>query len=845
MRKRYQMLYLIGVLLLLVFLLAACGKKESQLSVDVTIGFDHSVKVASENPVTVSVTNNGKEFSGEIQCIINKNSGESIIYAKEIQVPQGSTKEIHMMIPFYTIQKKVDFRVVSKGKRLYQEDIAVNKFISPNQPIVAVISDQPDNYRYLNSIRYNYFNKGNTNEYYNQMQSQSTPDQEVEVIEPIMFYFDTFEEISRFENYEFFNYMFIGDNKNLVVNEATETKLLNWINKGNTLLFETGEDYQKLYSFLPKSITNFNVETIETINQAILTMTMPFSHAIGAPIDMKNTFVYEVDGITIGLYTQIGQGQIVNVLIDLSSGLYKNWQFKSQIYDEILAHGVGGQLSLAGATYQDPNFIGNNLSDILNYIPNEKKPPYGIISLLLGIYIIFVGPILYLVLKQMDKRDYMWAAIPGSALFIILLLYVFGFGTRYEKPIMNSVSAIDFVDGENRITVNTRFSIFNNKSGDLNIDWNNNEKIDLANDYNYYGNTNGAVPEISGKITESNRMKYSIYSAPLWSKYDFDTSKVLPLEINQENKFVTFKLEGDNIFVTLTNKTPFDLTTAYMQWGTALLYIGELNGYETKEYAFKKSDLFYDFYSFTSNLRGKYNLNFNNYSDDNIMNSNLNLFERISNNYNNGIVPQTGIDKITIKGINTSDIGYDVKVNESDVERFNRNIISIDTKVDFESGTQLSIPENFVMPSCYAGISDGNLSPRYASNNYDGNINLSIYEDTIVEFDYLLPTYLDIQTLELSVYPMYLEEDFYEKNGLGGQIQPIQNVTYEIFNVKEQVFEAITKLGTQFIVDKDTYTDAHTGLKLRVTLTGVHEDTIKYSGKVIQLPALAIEGKVK
>jgi len=834
----------VALLLFMAFITSACSKQNKQLDVDVTIGFNESVKVASENPIVIEVTNNGKEFTGEIQCIINKNSSESIVYAKEIQISQGSTKKISMMIPFFTIQKKVEVRVVNKGKQLYQKDIAVSKFIAPNQPIVAVISDQPDNYRYFNSINYNYYNQENTTDYYNQV---ATVENEVEVIEPVIFYFDTFDDMNQFDNFEFFNYIFLGDNKDLTVNDEIEQKLFRWIEKGNTLLLETGEDYQRLYSFLPESITNFNVEGIETVEEQILTMDMPFSHAVGSSLSLDNTSFYEEEGITLAQYTLHGQGQIINVLIDLSNGAYKNWQFKGQIYDQILMRGIGGPQSLVGLNTEDPNFIGNNLGDILNYIPNEKTSPYILISILLGIYIIFVGPILYLILKKSDKRDYMWVAIPSSAVVIIVLLYIFGFGTRYEKPIMNSVSTVDYVDGENFIHVNTRFSIFNNKSGDLAVDWNKSEAIDFATDNNgYYGNYNtSAIPEIKGKITEGNRMKYDVYNAPLWSKYDFDTSKVLPLEMNQEKAFVQFKLDGENIFVTITNKTPFDLETAYMQWGSSLIYIGELAGLETKEYQLTTSDLFYDFYTFTSDIRAKYNLNSYNYSNENIMNSNLNLLERISNSYNNGIVPQTGIDSIKLIGINTSDVGYDIKVNSSDVEKFNRNIMTIHTTVDFEEGTELTIPTNFLMPACYAGITEGALSPRYPNSNYDGNANLSIYEDSIIEFYYELPNYLDIASLNLTVYPMYLEQDYYEKNGVNGQIQPIKNVTYEIYNIITNQYDPIMTFETPFVVDIEKYVDSITGITLRIQLSDVNEDSIKYSGKMVQLPALEIKGRVK
>lgn len=833
------------VALLFAVLAVGCSRSNDQVSMDVTVGFDNSVKVASQNPVLVEITNNGTEINGEVQCIINQDSSESIIYAKEIQIPQGSTKEIHMMIPFYTIQKKVEFRLVVKDKTVYQKEVSISKFISPNQPIVAVISDQPDTYRFFNSVKYNYYNSKNYIDYY--AAQSTTEEQNVETVDPVIFYFDSFDEMNAFDNYELFNFIFIGDSQNLNVTQEIEEKILNWVNKGNTLIFETGEDYQRLYSFLPESITNFKVSRIETIQEQVLTLDMPFSHAVGESIDTLGTFDYIENSISLAKYTQREQGQIINVLVDLSSGNYKNWQFKGQIYDQILSHGVNGSQSLANGYYQGANYVADNLSDLLNYIPNEKRPPYLLISIVLLIYIVLVGPILYLVLLKLDKRDYMWFAIPGSAVTVILLLYIFGFGTRYEKPIMNSVSSIDLNDGDNQIVIDTRFSIFNNKSGDLNIDWGRNEKIDFAVNQNYYNyNSNNPVQEVKGKITEGNRMKYEVYNAPLWGKYDFDSSKVIPLTIENENPFVEFVLDGEIIHMTIHNKTPFDLQTAYVQWGSSMMYIGDLAGNETKAYEFNTSELFYDFYTFTSDIRSKYNLDSMNTSTD-LMNSNLNLLERIANQsyYGNGIMPLTGMDAITIRGINLSDIGYDVQVNDKELERFNRNIISIDTHVTFEKGTELSIPANFILPTCFAGISEGLLSVRYPNTYYDGNANINIYEDNIVEFDYSIPTYMDVDKMELTVYPMYLEQDYYEKNGMSSQIQPITNVSYELYNQQTQEYDLIEVLDQPFTVDQASYVNEANELKVRIVLPATSTDSLKYSGKIIQVPAMTLEGSVK
>lgn len=56
-----------------------------------------------------------------------------------------------------------------------------------------------------------------------------------------------------------------------------------------------------------------------------------------------------------------------------------------------------------------------NVQSILNYDIASKLPPVTIYLVILLIYILCIGPVVYMILKKRDKRECMWLWIPCLA----------------------------------------------------------------------------------------------------------------------------------------------------------------------------------------------------------------------------------------------------------------------------------------------------------------------------------------------------------------------------------------------------------------------------------------------
>ena len=108
----------------------------------------------------------------------------------------------------------------------------------------------------------------------------------------------------------------------------------------------------------------------------------------------------------------------------------------SIMLDELSAY---SQIRYGGsANYYDYEYQRNRLFGILGN--SDTVLNFGILRIIVILYVIFVGPVLYLILKLLKKRELYWAAVPVSAVLGILLVYMAGRGFEVKDTKVYSVT---------------------------------------------------------------------------------------------------------------------------------------------------------------------------------------------------------------------------------------------------------------------------------------------------------------------------------------------------------------------------------------------------------------------
>lgn len=852
--KRFILFGLIGILAVS-FMTSCSSKKDSkgQLEVKLDFGYNGVVKVASHNPLVAYIQNNGHAFSGELQMVVEDNMGGKVMIATPFEIAEHSKKEIALEVPIFIIQKQFEVRIESEKKILYEEKIKAKKVMSPNQRVIAVITDTPDAYRFLENTKMNIVNQ---DPYMDKMAAtqvyQATDTEELEV-----FYFDSFDTLNSVEKLNYFNYIYMGHNQSLKISADEETVLNEWIKAGNCFIIETGADYQKINSILPSSLNPLPIDNLQNVMITHIWPEMAFDQNIDVASSNnteKINFSYQQEGEPmIGAVTQVGYGSIFTLMINMGLEPMATWNLKAPLMAAML-QGIGVQGAVMNPGYYGG---GSPYQYMLSQVPVEKKTPYIAIFIIFMVYILLIAPISYFILKKMDKRDLAWIGIPIMAILCVATLYIFGGNTRYTKAITNSVSILTADEESKLMSIKTEMNIYNNLKDNLKVEWDATESInfnygqsDMGYMSGYYGDPNSKTPKkLTGKLLLGDPMIFEKYNAPLWSASYLTAEKTIPFTSSE--KMISMKLDEAKILVKVKNTTPYTLINAFVQWGQGFIMIGDLNPGDEKEVTkdfstftptpfetFVQTEMGIKPFDYAKKptakdmaLQRKYDL----------------LVQRYSNQYYQGTInTQNNLGNIKLCAMNNQDIGYEIRVNEDTTENYATNIIEITTVLEFEKGANIHIPAGIITPETFYYL-DEELTKTGSFDFQAFDQYLRFYEQGVASFTYTLPKGVVLTAAHIEVSDVYAEQEYYNKqNGVPAHMT--EGVVYSVYNVKDDVWETIgyySDLDEKY-ASEDGRIQVRVDLRTQGQQLNPNDPKSGYSyAQMMKLPTISIEGSVE
>ncbi|PKM49484.1 MAG: hypothetical protein CVV02_15755 [Firmicutes bacterium HGW-Firmicutes-7] len=846
--KKIISVFLVSMFVLFTFTNCKAEKvPEGRIEAEIQFGYEGTVKISSGNPLVATIKNNGAAFEGELQIEIEDSMVSKVIVAQPFEIAQNATKEISIDVPVYIIQKDFTVNITSNKKKLFEDTVKATKILPPNRVVMAVVTDTPDAYRFLENTK---LKSAYIDEYmYKYSSAQVTQEFATGELEDLeVLFFDSFDQIDSEDKLGFFNYVYIGHNQSLNISEDVERNLTKWMSTGNTLVIETGADYKKVNSILPESLRPVEIIGVENLQIENLWYNFSINQAIDIAktnaTTTTETEIIEVEGTQLGAKTIVGNGVIITLFVNMGLDPIASWNSKAPFIESIL-----GTYSLNNNNqHYDPYYV-SQFQYLVEQVPSEEPTPYLFMIVLLGIYIFLVAPIAYFVLKKLDKRDYAWIGIPALAAVCVVTMYVFGLGTKHNQAIMNSISVLSAKEEEPFMNITSDIMIFNNERDKLKIEWGNDENLKLNNQRDQYyryqdPNDTNVKKTLNGKMTRGNTNIYEKYNAGLWGSTYISGDKKIPFEAK---KMIKMQLNNDKVSFTVTNTTPYELESAFIKWGMGNIYVGDLEpGQEkTVEQELSKS-LSTSFEIFLDQQMGLKRFDYStsarpNKQDQIDMRTLEILLQRyVYNNYQ--YMPNAGLDnniqEVKLCALNYQDVGYDIKVNDQGTENFLTNIIEITTEIEFDKGAEIKIPKGIIAPQVVYFLDDKFTT----SGAFDYQANdqyYRLYEQGIIQFDYTIPFGMELSKAQIELGEVFNEEDYYNKAN-GQPATPKKGMEYTILNAKDNTWETIDR---QADITDNKYVGVNGHILFRVDVRGEQGD-YAYA-QMMQAPSISIEGSVK
>ena len=857
---------------------------------EVTGGFDGMAKLGAWSPIHVKIYAPGRNISGEIQVEANLDQARRIILAKPIQLIDGEMQEFYFEIPVVSAKRSIQVRLVEGKKTLAEEEFSFKRLLPPEIMLIGVLSDDPEAFGFLN---------GNTvpvamgAAYDEKMKTMiaagvaamPVPDiaQEYQKRQAVVVSLDRNSFPEKSEVLDGFDFLLINQFDTSLLSETQLSTLENWVNTGGVLMLGTGMNWQKVYHGLPESLKPFHISN--TADVSCDTLLQGFTERIASgltlrlargdlgfeyiPVFSENEYYkpgeptrWFDNDIVVGdannpLVLKYGKemGSIFVFTFDPAAEPFVSWLGKNIFFENIFKH-IGSNIQRfyewSSGYYFKQQYSSSNLQYLATEVPSDKKPPFLLMFITLGIYIILAGPVLYIILKHRDKRDLAWICIPALSVLFLAGMYVFGFKSRYHSAVMNTVSLIQATDGGNEARVSSSIGLFNDRRGTLKLQYASNNGLNTPfiqnnNDMYYRSYGDNVEGSVVAKYSISEPVVFEQYDVMLWTPTILNAEKTIPFGAELLKDIY---LKDGMLMGHIANTTPYDLLDTAILVGTNIIPVGDILANETREVsiAFNSKEVYKRPDEYLDKVFGR--TYYNNPKDIPPNYAQNMQRRRIFENYINEIYNmQMGRTGFVLLARNSQIIDYGVTVNDKKPQMYNQNLIRVDSEFSFEPGREVEIPGGIIMASMYQSKEVG---------WQEGNNSIRIYNTGDLEFRFSLPEKLTVTGFGLSVenyIPLYIRYNMENNQNNGYQTQILSNkYEYTLYNVKTGKWDAIESITE---VNQDPYRYIGLGNEVRMKITVVElvqpELDVEYSNSIytqyerayLSMPEITVRGVAK
>lgn len=384
----------------------------------------------------VTVENSGKDFTGTVQVVFAGSIAANCAYNTEITLPSQSKKQFTITIPDRAVDTANGLCAVNfldKKGNLVQSIPLKNVFGSILSGIpVGILSDHFPGLTYMDAGGQNF-----------DIQNRSQPLKLIELSENNLHaYLDGL-------------YFLVIDQFNMSsLSEESILEIQEWVKDGGWLLIGTGAYAQQTLSgfeedFLDISVISISEPGEENTASANADRYGYYSNYDYADIDFTGLSVAELDYYQSGAYyyestdhpaicSSLGDGAVLIYLLSFGEpelqklddymirGIYEEVMYQSSSY-----HSYYG--------YSDLEYAGQRLMALIDSLNTDVD--FSFLKVLMGIYVVLVGPVLYLILRKCKKNEWYWIGVPVLGLTFIAAVFLLGHGARVNETRVYSVTA--------------------------------------------------------------------------------------------------------------------------------------------------------------------------------------------------------------------------------------------------------------------------------------------------------------------------------------------------------------------------------------------------------------------
>jgi hypothetical protein len=408
--------------------------QDNAVKLSVEAGYEGYFRGGQWLPVLVSVSNDGADISGELRVFApDLFGGGSDTYATTIDLPTRSSKQVYLYIPLSDQITQLRVELATR-ERLVTSQIVDIRLMRESDMLFAVITESPRGGIDLKAIRSGVGDAFQAN-----------------------WRIDNVPRIS--DALRGLDALILTDADTGVLATEQRSALRDWVLGGGHLVVTGGPNWQRTQAGVGDLLP------IQATGTTTLTSLPDIARFAGKPGAMLNApasapiivatgtlgpnaeVLAAQSNVPLVIRHAVGGGIVDYVAVDPGLEPMLSWADRGQFWFTLLTttsprpSWAGGIKSTDAATIAANQVAGLRLPDVVQLIG------------FLIVYILIIGPVNYVILRQIGKREWAWATIPIIVIVTALIYFVTGFNLRGTQAIVNRLALVQVWPGTDRAQV--------------------------------------------------------------------------------------------------------------------------------------------------------------------------------------------------------------------------------------------------------------------------------------------------------------------------------------------------------------------------------------------------------
>ncbi|MFJ7731988.1 hypothetical protein ACIQXF_08845 [Lysinibacillus sp. NPDC097231] len=542
------------------------AKAAATLEVQAKVGVSGKAKYESLVPLHVTVKNNGADFSGDmaINASGSYQAASALVLPIDIAAGEEKTFDFYLdgladysysdadLFAFYegSIEKgkKVDY----KGTKRLQ-----GNFLDPASVFIYTLTDKSD--RLSAFLRLSQFAAQNNVEVFNlkQIKEYTLPEEA--------------------QGFAMANIIVIDEIAIADLSQKQQQALSKWVQDGGTLLVGAADQInatagifkEDLPLTLSQQMISISADSLSKLSGGGI-FSQPIS--VYAATENQGSIPVLTDNNTIlASKKKVGSGEIIQTTFSLGDQPLASMEgYAALMAKTVNIQGISQQgMMMRGQS--TINQVSYDLRDVNELFPSfEVSVSYILIVIIL--YILIIGPVLYFVLKKIDKREHAWWIIPAISVVLSIALFIIGAKDRIVQPQVQQ-SAFYKVNEDSSLNGYYVESILTNRSGDFVVNVDKDTSAFGLRNYNNFSGTTGNLHETSYIKENANGSTLTLRNLSYWSVQSF-AGKSAAQNIGKMDIDITLK--NEKLTGTIKNNFPFALKDVTLISGIKEVKLGDI-----------------------------------------------------------------------------------------------------------------------------------------------------------------------------------------------------------------------------------------------------------------------------